>query len=199
MTRRINRVHFESCFIRIAQSDHVISHAKSRALNHSLFHHFPGDCLFPCSAGLVHHFCQQGPVLTCGRRWEMLKETKDTAPNVEAVDVDSYDSWLLDLARSLKKKKCEDLWFLRRERERERSTRTYKYVYICCLFDTYVDLAEWVFPLSFTKVFFWERDVVADSYLQKTSVLPNECEFAGVFLDNPIQKLMLGLSMIAFQ
>lgn len=109
MTRIINRVHFESCFIRIAQSDHVISHAKSRALNHSLFHHFPGDCLFPCSAGLVHHFCQQGPVLTCGRRWEMLKETKDTAPNVEAVDVDSYDSWLLDLARSLKKKKCEDL------------------------------------------------------------------------------------------
>ena len=63
----------------------------------------------------------------------------------------------------------------------------------------YVDLAEWVFPLSFTKVFFGERDVVADSYLQKTSVLPNECEFAGVFLDNPIQKLMLGLSMIAFQ
>jgi len=53
--------------------------------------------------------------------------------------------------------------------------------------------------LSFTKVFFWERDVVADSYLQKTSVLPNECEFAGVVLDNPIQKLMLGLSMIAFQ
>ena len=37
--------------------------------------------------GLVHHFCQQGPVLTCGRRLESLRQTKDTAPTPKVTGV----------------------------------------------------------------------------------------------------------------
>eukprot|EP00435_Cladocopium_sp_Y103_P072005 s192_g39.t1 len=41
--------------------------------------------------GLVHHFCQQGPVLTCGRRLESLRQTKDTAPEPKAVSIVACD------------------------------------------------------------------------------------------------------------